>query len=344
VTGSVAATKTLPLIGALRASGCDVTVLLTPAAEKYKWVSAAEAEAASGHKVLADFADASPLKENSSPAHAILVAPASADFISQLAFASSERAREILAARERGSLLMIAPAMNTKMWEHPAVRRNCGALKKKGVVFLGPVKGHLACDVEGFGRMIGVEEIAEGADAAFAGKQHPALALYKAARREGRKKISFSPPESGARILVALGGENVSWDAVEKLAAEIDKSGADAEYILDSSWAERCDALKKLTGQTVVSDYFQLPELKGLEHIKLPERANGVFIPFLDDTLAEKMVQGRADTLFLAAYLASKAPVITTKECLQTLSPSRALQLRQDGMCVIDDASQLART
>ena len=341
VTGSIAAIKTIPLITALRGERFDVNLLLTRAPEEWKWVSVDEAKAASENAVLTDKAALGDKEKVLNAAQVILVAPASADFLSQIAHASSELARGILDAQRRGSRLMIAPAMNCKMWHHPAVQRNCEALTKAGAVILGPAKGPVACGDEGFGRMLEVGDIAAGARAAMFGKTHPALDLFKAAQKE--ENIPFCPPKEQARIVVALGGGKVVWPNVEKLVAEIQQTEMLADYVIDRTWAVHRPALEKLTQQTVVTDYFQIPEFKGMEHIRLPERAVCVYFPFLDDVLATAMTQGKADTLFLGLYLASKAPLVTTNKCLQGLSPPFASILRQDGMDAVEGVKDLAR-
>jgi phosphopantothenoylcysteine synthetase/decarboxylase len=344
VTGSIAAkTRTLPLVAALRKDGHEVTVMLTRAPEEWKWVSADEAKAASGHEVLTDAVPMPVKKEVLCSSQTILIAPASADFISRLTYASSELARVILEAQRGGGRIMLAPAMNTKMWGHPAVQRNCAMLNEKSIAILGPVKGHQACGDEGFGRMIGVKETAEGVQATLKRIPHPVLSFYETARQKEAKQNPLHPIEGSARILVALGGGNISWPAVEKLVADVNRTGMDADYVVDKPWVQQREALERLTRQKVVSDYFQIPELEGLEHIKLPERARCVFFPFLDDAAAMAMVRGEADTLFLAMYLASKAPVVTTEECFKGISKPFALRLRQDGFVVVDEIGQLTR-
>jgi phosphopantothenoylcysteine synthetase/decarboxylase len=340
VTGSIAAIKTIPLIGALRKKKFDVAVFLTRAPEVWKWVLVDEARAASKNDVLTESASWMDRGAALEAAKVILVAPASADFLSQLAHASSELARCVLEAQRRGSRLMIAPAMNYKMWHHPAVQRNCSALAHAGAVILGPAKGHMACGDDGFGRMIEVDDMAAGVRAALDGAAHPALDYYDAARLA--ENIPFCPPKE-TRVVVALGGGSISWPDVEKTVNDIKKAGMIADYVIDETWAGCRDALEKMTQQPVVTDYFQIPEMKGMEHIKLPERARCVFIPFLDDALATAMIEGKADTLFLGLYLASKAPLVTTKKSLQEISPSLAAVLRQDGLGVVGDIKELAR-
>ncbi|MFA5040910.1 MAG: flavoprotein [Bdellovibrionales bacterium] len=340
VTGSVAAIKTLPLVGSLRKNGFDVTVLLTRAPEQWNWVPLDAVRKASRHDVVLDNAERS-AKTDAYLSSVILIAPATADFICQLAHASSETAHMILEAQRRGSKIMLAPAMNYKMWEHPAVQRNCEALAAAGVIIFGPVKGSLACGDKGFGRMMDVAKIADGVRAAVDEKRHASLRAYEKAKTKSRP--AALPKKSKGRILVALGGGNIDWSKIEKLVADIKKTGAEATYVIDQTWVGYREALERLTQQTVVADFFQVPGFDGMEHIRLPEEADVVFYPFLDAALAETMAEGRADTLFLSVYLASKAPKVTTPSCMQELPPSLSFLLRRDGLDVISDLSKLAR-
>ncbi len=343
VTGSIAAIKTIPLISALSERCHEVTVILTRAPEQWEWVSGDAAKAATGHAVITH-TDNIQTKANAIMAsRTILIAPASADFISQLAHASSELAHKILEAQRHGSKLILAPAMNYKMWQHPTVQRNCATLAASNITILGPVKGIMACGDNGYGRMIEVSEMASGVQAALAGIQHPSASHYDAARHDGMKEIPFRPTETGARILIALTDGGASLNALNMLVFAIDRARLTAEYIVDPHWAKRRAILEGMTKKTIVSDHFQLPDLEGLEHIKLPERARCVFFPFLDKTLAEKMVQGQADTLCLSTYLASKTPIVTTAACLQNLPPALAKSLCHDGVLGIERYNDLAQ-
>ena len=347
VTGSIAAKKAPEFVRALRLNNYDVKVLFTHAVEKYKLASCDDVKAASGYRVLTDADNlidgpnlAAKKKALYSP-DMILVAPASADIISQLANKSSTLARAILTAHGDKSLLVIAPAMNNWMWGHPAVRQDCDILKKSGVVFLGPVKGRMACGDEGFGRLIDPEELAAGVQAALDGKHlHFTYSYYETAREEGKNPAPLRPREENAPVLVALGGGNIKWPDVKALVGEINRAGLAANYVLDPTWKNHDEDLKNLTGRIVVSDHYQI-DPKGMEHIRLPEEAACVFIPSLDDALATAMTQGRADTLFLTMCLATKVPVVTTEACLKNISPALASILRQNGLRTVESVGEL---
>ncbi len=340
VTGSIAATKTLDLIDALRKEGFDVSVLLTRAPEQWKWVSPAQAEQASGHPVLVDADDLESKTKALCAAKAILVAPASAGFISRLAFDASDLAHAVLDAARKGSRLFLAPAMNYKMWERPAIRRNCEALAATGATFLGPTKGPMACGDKGFGRMIDVKEMASGLRAAIDGQTHPALAAFEEAKQKPAS-LPFAPEGDAPGVLVALGGKCVPWPEVKRFAEELKEKGITATYILDPDWKNLAEPLTNMSKADIVTHFYQVPGLQGLEHIKLSEKARCLFFPFIDIDFAQSLLRGYADTLSLCCYLASKAPVMTTTACLQNLPADIADKLTRDGIEAVDDLARL---
>ena len=118
-------------------------MLVTLEDEKQSWKP--------GHIELADSADL------------FLVAPASADVIGNFANGlAPDPLSSIYLALPEGTRVVIAPAMNGKMWLHPAVRRNVARLEEDGCRFIGPAEGDLACGYQGIGRMAPVEEILAG--------------------------------------------------------------------------------------------------------------------------------------------------------------------------------------
>lgn len=334
VTGSVAAIKTLPLIAELRAHNYDATILLTRAPEEWKWVSVEKAASASGHPVLTHRASAEEKTALLSSSDIILVAPASADFISQLAYGGSDLAQAVLDSWRKGARLMVAPAMNYKMWEHPASLRNCKALYAAGATLLGPAQGCLACGDQGYGRMIEVKDMVASIDEALATPSNNANECYLSACRE-KNCAPFTHAEN-ARPLIALAGD-YSLPLLTESVGLLALAGQTADYIADAPWTAHIQEIEEATQAQVITKHFQIPELKGLEHIKLPEKASCVVFPFITAPLAEKMLQGRTDSLCLSAYLASKAPVMTTRACMKNLPPILADRLRGDGITVADD-------
>ncbi|WP_137719809.1 bifunctional phosphopantothenoylcysteine decarboxylase/phosphopantothenate--cysteine ligase CoaBC [Methylobacillus flagellatus] len=162
MTGGIAAYKAAELVRLLVKQGIEVQVVMTEAATRF--ITPATMQALSGRRVYTSMWDDSiangmPHIELSRAADAILVAPASADFIAKLV---QGRADDLLSTLclARDCPLMIAPAMNRQMWEHPATQRNAVQLEIDGVRLFGPDTGVQACGETGMGRMLEAEQLA----------------------------------------------------------------------------------------------------------------------------------------------------------------------------------------
>lgn len=155
LTGGIAAYKGLDLIRRLRERGATVTPVLTRAAEQF--VTPLAVSALSGEKVYRDLFDLTDEAEMghiqlSRSADLILVAPATADIMAKMAQGrADDLASTLLLATD--TPVMIAPAMNVRMWDHPATQRNLARLQADGVAVVGPEDGDMACGEFGPGRM-----------------------------------------------------------------------------------------------------------------------------------------------------------------------------------------------
>jgi phosphopantothenoylcysteine decarboxylase/phosphopantothenate--cysteine ligase len=163
VTGGIAAYKAAELTRELQRRGLDVQVVMTEAARGM--VTPATFQALSGRPVYTDMWDASVPDsmahiEISRGKHAILIAPATADFIAKLANGLADDLLSTMCLA-RDCPLIVAPAMNRQMWGHPATRRNVERLLRDGVAILGPASGDQACGEVGLGRMLEPGEIAD---------------------------------------------------------------------------------------------------------------------------------------------------------------------------------------
>ena len=173
ITGSVAAYKAVDLIHQLK-SFVQVKVVLTEAGSKLVPVKALEK--ASGSEVWTSlFKGSTPIApgtpsgshpfavvphiEYAKSADLILIAPATADILAKLSFGLADDLLSTLCLYATCPL-WVAPAMNVKMWNHPAVKQNAQILRSRGVRFLGPDSGHLACGEVGDGRFAEPREIA----------------------------------------------------------------------------------------------------------------------------------------------------------------------------------------
>ena len=162
VTGSIAAYKSAEIASLLRKAGHEVFVVMTRSAAEF--ITPLTLATLSRNPVLRDLSEEQ--EGGWKPGHIeladradlLLVAPASADSIARLANGFADDALGAVALATRAPLL-IAPAMNGKMWEHPATRANTEMLKSRGAAFVGPAEGMLACGYEGTGRLADVAEI-----------------------------------------------------------------------------------------------------------------------------------------------------------------------------------------
>jgi phosphopantothenoylcysteine decarboxylase/phosphopantothenate--cysteine ligase len=169
LSGGIAAYKAAELTRLLVLAGAEVRVVMTAAACRF--ITPVTMQALSGNPAHADLWDASVPNnmahiELSRGCDAIVVAPASADFLAKLAHGLCDDLLSTLClARE--CPLLLAPAMNLQMWDKPATQRNMKQLGADGAVVLGPASGDQACGEVGMGRMLEAEELFEEIDAFF---------------------------------------------------------------------------------------------------------------------------------------------------------------------------------
>ncbi len=164
VTGSIAAHKAADLASLLTKQGQAVRVVMTADAQRF--ITPLPFKTLSRHPVVTDLYDE---EEGWQPTHIkladeadlLLIAPATAQVIARLAHGLADDALTCIAlALNPQAKLLIAPAMNGKMWQHPATQANVATLKSRGAEFIGPDEGLLSCGYEGVGRLWPVEKIA----------------------------------------------------------------------------------------------------------------------------------------------------------------------------------------
>lgn len=161
VAGGIAAYKTAALVSRLVQEGCGVTVALTRSARRF--VGPATFQALSGRPVLTSLwhgPDPGAMEHlrPAEQADAVVVAPATANLLGKLAGGIADDLVSTLLLAAAGPVLL-APAMNARMWEHPAVQRNVAWLREHGFELVGPEEGWLACGGVGPGRMSEPETI-----------------------------------------------------------------------------------------------------------------------------------------------------------------------------------------
>ncbi|KZY51473.1 bifunctional phosphopantothenoylcysteine decarboxylase/phosphopantothenate--cysteine ligase CoaBC [Sulfitobacter sp. KE29] len=197
IGGGIAAYKSLDLIRRLRERGAKVTPVLTHAGEEF--VTPLSVSALTGVKVFRDLFDLGDEAEMghiqlSRAADLLVVAPATADLMAKMAQgAANDLASTLLLATDTPVLL--APAMNVRMWQHPATQRNIATLRGDGIAMVGPNDGDMACGEYGPGRMAEPLEI---------------VAAVEARLGQG--------PLAGKRILVTSGPTHEPIDPVRYIA------------------------------------------------------------------------------------------------------------------------------
>lgn len=167
VTGSIAAYKAAELTSLLTRRECAVRVVLTQ--DALRFITELPFKTLSRHSVVTDLYDE---EEGWKPTHIeladeadlLLIAPATANTLAKLAHGLANDALSCIAlALNPKAKTLIAPAMNGKMWLHPATQENVATLKSRGAEFIGPEEGLLSCGYEGLGRLWPVERVAERA-------------------------------------------------------------------------------------------------------------------------------------------------------------------------------------
>jgi len=162
VTGSIAAYKSAEVASLLLKQGHEIFVVMTQDATEF--ISPLTLQTLSKNPVTTSFYDE---KESWRPGHIdladranlLLIAPATAHIIAELACGLAGHPLAAIALATRAPILL-APAMNGKMWQHPATVKNVEKLQMRGVEFIGPEEGMLACGYEGVGRLWNVNDIA----------------------------------------------------------------------------------------------------------------------------------------------------------------------------------------
>ena len=163
ITGSIAAYKAADLASQLVKAGHEVHAVMSRSACEF--ITPLTLQTLTRHPVLVSLEDE---KNSWKPGHIeladsadlLLVAPASANCLAHFAHGlAPDPLGSIYLALPRPTRVLIAPAMNGKMWLHPATQRNIALLKQDGCRFIGPAEGDLACGYQGLGRLAEISEI-----------------------------------------------------------------------------------------------------------------------------------------------------------------------------------------
>lgn len=274
ISGGIAAYKAPELVRALKRAGHDVRCALTPEAARF--VSPLSLQAVSGATVRRDLFDAGEEGEIDHIALAdwadlILVAPATANLLAKMAngLADDLVTAVLLATRSK---VLVAPAMNVNMWSHPATEANVALLRTRGVAFVGPDSGELACGWEGLGRM-----------------SEPAVLVEAVATQ------LVSPTLAGQRVLVTAGGTAEPIDAVRSVT---NRSSGKMGFAIAAEAARRGAEVTVVAGLTSLATPF------GVRRIDAPSA-----LEMRDAVLAEFEA---SDIIIKAAAVADFRPVHTS--------------------------------
>ncbi|MEM9233256.1 MAG: bifunctional phosphopantothenoylcysteine decarboxylase/phosphopantothenate--cysteine ligase CoaBC [Pseudomonadota bacterium] len=245
IGGGIAAYKSLFLIRLLKTCGCDVTGVLTRGGSQF--ITPLSVGGLTGEKCYSDLFDLTDEAEMghielSRAADLVVVAPATADLMAKAANGlADDLASTLLLATDKR--VLFAPAMNVRMWEHPATRRNVETLTSDGALFTGPDDGEMACGEYGPGRMAEPEQIADAIAGVMSGETKIAAPGLK-------------PEQSlaGRHVLVTAGPTHEPLDPVRYLA---NRSSGKQGYAIAEACAASGACVTLISGPTALPDPSQ---------------------------------------------------------------------------------------
>jgi phosphopantothenoylcysteine decarboxylase / phosphopantothenate---cysteine ligase len=323
ITGGIAAYKSAELVRLLVKANIDVQVVMTESAIKF--ITPVTMQALSGKPVSIGMWDSSiangmPHIELSREADAILVAPASAEFIAKLVHGRADDLLSTLCLA-RDCPLLVAPAMNKQMWENPATQRNIEQLKKDNIAILGPDSGDQACGETGLGRMLEAEDLLAEITAFFtpkllAGKRilitagatlemiDPVRAITNLSSGKMGYAIAQAASDMGAEVTLVSGATSLD---VPKNVINISATSSDAMYQAVMSNIKNQDIF---IGVAAVADYS--PSEPSAQKIKKSTVSRSVELKPNRDILAD--VASLPNAPFCVGFAAETQDLITQAE------------------------------
>ncbi len=327
VTGGIAAYKSAELVRWLKKEGATVAVVLTRAARRF--VTPLTLETLSGNPVVTSLWRAhagldlgprppdrkSPVEhiELADAAQLVVVAPATADFLAKMSLGLADDALSALLLATRGPVV-VAPAMNVNMWNHPATQEHLERLRARGVWILEPEEGELACRWQGKGRLVGVDAIASAV----------------------REALARGTSLAGRRVLVTAGPTREALDPVRFLS---NRSSGKMGVRLAESARDR--------GAEVTLVHGPL-------EIALPEGVRAVPVMSAEEMRRAVHAEAKqSDAVVMAAAVADFRPVEAKRAKLERKSSGLDLRLestpdilkempRHDGLVVVGFALETA--
>ena len=301
ITGGIAAYKAAELVRLLIKADYDVQVVMTEAATQF--ITPITMQALSGKPVFIGMWDSSiangmPHIELSRDADAILVAPASADFIAKLVHGRADDLLSTLCLARDCSLL-VAPAMNKKMWENPATQRNITQIKKDNVAILGPDSGEQACGEIGLGRMLEAEAL---------------LLLVNA---------HFTPKLlAGKRVLITAGA---TVEMIDPVRAITNLSSGKMGYAIAQAAADMGAAVTLVSGVTTLAIPQNVTNIVAISAEKMYQAVMSSI--------------SKQDVFISVAAVADYSPVETASEKIKKSETSLVVNLKRNQDILADVAS-----
>ncbi len=300
ITGSIAAYKGAEIASRLTQAGVHVDVIMTDAAQKFitpltirtlthRPVATTMWELSAGfqieHVSLAQAADV------------VLIAPATADIIARLA---QGRADDLLSSTVLATKapVVLAPAMNTAMWENPITQQNIASLKERGFTIIEPVCGYLACDMTGKGRLAETDDI---------------IGIVKSI-------LARDGDMAGKRVVVTAGGTREAVDPVRFIG---NRSSGKMGYAL-------AEAARDRGAEVTLISASNMPAPSGLEYVCVESAAEML-------EAVQKAVK-KADALVMAAAVADFKPKVMAKSKIKKamLALNLELERTQDIVSEVD--------
>ena len=313
VGGGIAAYKSAELVRLLGKAGAEVHVVLSEGGARF--VTPVTYQALSGNPVWSDLWDARMPNHMAHidlgrDADAILVAPATADFLARLAHGHADDLLSTLCLA-RAVPLIVAPAMNRQMWESPPTQRNVAQIRADGVAVFGPAAGDQACGEVGMGRMLEAEELLERLEGFFvpkllagrkvvltAGPTFEALDPVRGITNISSGKMGYALAracaQAGAEVVLVSGPVSLP------VPAEVTRVGVTSALEMRDAVSAALAGADVFIGVAAVADYRPLASA---EH-KLKKSADTMNIALTPnpDILAE--VAARADAPFCVGFAA----------------------------------------
>jgi phosphopantothenoylcysteine decarboxylase/phosphopantothenate--cysteine ligase len=250
VGGGIAAYKSVELVRRLKERGASLRAILTKGGAEF--VTPLSLSVLTEEKAFIDLFD---LKDEAEIGHIrlsreadlVVVAPATADLLAKMAHGlADDLATAVLLATDKQ--VLAAPAMNVRMWEHPATRRNMATLRADGIAFVGPEEGEMACGEYGLGRMAEPEAILAAIERFFGEK--PAATPLRAR----------GTPLHGRKVLITSGPTQEPIDPVRYIANR--SSGKQGHALARAAAALGAEV-------TLVSGPVTLPDPEGVKVVKV---------------------------------------------------------------------------